>query len=218
MNGMRTSIRDFCTQSGIYIKCPSINIAMIVSLNILKMCPDRASNAVLLLEKFLIERFNISRILDELLSKGLLISELSEQGLSYEKRWLCIVRSRINNALRHAKLWFVAFVEGKASTSNAIKCFIERLEQHFLIVCTNGIYKCFKIIGEELAPIEQCLEIEAYRIMKEYSIEFGALRLKDCINVLTLELGVDKRQAREIISNLARVGLVRLRKGLIYLL
>jgi len=55
--------------------------------------------------------------------------------------------------------------------------------------------------------------MRAYSILRNYFIEFGALRIRDAVNALSKELMIDKAKAREILQNLAKLHLINVRSG-----
>ncbi len=59
--------------------------------------------------------------------------------------------------------------------------------------------------------------IEAYNVLSEYFTEFGALRIRDAINILCTAMSVDKVQARALLQELAKLRLIAIHSGYIEL-
>lgn len=53
--------------------------------------------------------------------------------------------------------------------------------------------------------------IEAYNVLSEYFMEFGALRIRDAVNILCTAMSIDKVQARALLQELVKLRLIAIR-------
>lgn len=77
----------------------------------------------------------------------------------------------------------------------------------------------FRIKGHRILSVEKPPGLlgAAYDILKKSMIEYGELTVKDATNILVKELGIDKREARKILSELILRKYIRVVHGFINL-
>jgi len=58
---------------------------------------------------------------------------------------------------------------------------------------------------------------EAYNVLSKHFMEFGALRIRDAVNILCSTMFIDKVRARALLQELAKLRLITIRSGYIEL-
>ncbi|MEM1638834.1 MAG: hypothetical protein QXJ69_01985 [Desulfurococcaceae archaeon] len=103
-----------------------------------------------------------------------------------------------------------------------VKYYLEKVaegNEYVLKSPTKGVTYRFKISKGKLELIEKPAGIlgQAYEIIKNTMSMYGDTTVRDIVVILTKEIGVDKKEARKILVDLARRGYIRVHKGRITL-
>ncbi len=88
----------------------------------------------------------------------------------------------------------------------------------FRVICRGGIEYTVEVTKngiEQVVEKESSIERRAYNIILDSMSEYGVLTIKDAVNIISANLGVDRNYARRILYKLVSDGKLRIEKGMV---